>query len=347
MNSNNIHSNKYYSLWLLSCLILTLLMIFVGGITRLTNSGLSIVEWNLISGIIPPISDYEWITVFNKYKEFPEYNITNSTITLLEFKKIFFIEYIHRLLGRVTGILYIIPWIIFIILKKVKIFWSSSVAFLIGLQGLMGWYMVKSGLAISPHVSHYRLAIHLIIALAIYGILLWQIFVYYDFRYDDQQNKNRISNHNKKYIYKLRTISLICLIILIFQIFLGGMVAGLKAGLIYNSFPLMNGNFFPDEIYYIESFTCAFSNPGVIQFLHRITAYLLSIVIIYISYILLQIHQYKESFSLILVFVTQFLLGIFTILYHLPIMIALLHQIFAFFLFSVLLKILQRFQIWQ
>lgn len=228
--------------WLLLTCIMVIAMIIVGGITRLTGSGLSIVEWRPVTGILPPFSYDAWQDEFAKYQLCPEYNAVNYGMTLSEFKFIYLLEFIHRLLGRATGLIYILPLIYFYfkgIIKNRDILSYIIILLLFCVQGFMGWYMVKSGLVNHPSVSHFRLAFHLIIAVIIYYLLFYKLV----------KNYCDILLISSQTNLKLPLILCIASLAMIYvQIFLGALVAGLDAGLIYNSFPLMGGNFIPTEI---------------------------------------------------------------------------------------------------
>jgi len=320
-----IKENKdlYISYWLLLITFLVALMIIVGGLTRLTDSGLSITKWNLISGIVPPLSLADWEKSFSLYKKIPEYKLVNSTMTLDEFKIIFWWEYFHRLLGRFIGILYAVPLFYFtfkkLIIKK-SLFSLYLILLLICFQGFIGWYMVKSGLTDKTDVSHYRLALHLFFAFIIFILLLWN---YLKLR----QKQNSI---NKK---RLPTYLLAFFIsCLLFQICIGAFVSGLDAGQIYQSWPLMNQNYFPDDSNYKDLLSIrAFEVPSLVQFIHRNIAYF---IIVLFTYILILVFKNNDLNYLrkivIYVFITiflQILLGIFTILSGTQLIYASIHQI--------------------
>ena len=270
MNIQN--KNNYVFYWLLLMTFLVALMIFVGGLTRLTDSGLSITRWDLFSGIFPPLGTDAWINAFNLYKQIPEYRLINYSMTLEQFKFIFWWEYAHRLLGRLIGIFYIIPLLYFIYNKKINSKFLKSyflIFFLILLQGYMGWYMVKSGLTERTDVSHYRLSIHLTLAFIIFILLFWNCLTY--------KNSKTFFSNKKNTFY----LSLIFLILIMIQIFVGALVSGLDAGQIYNSWPLMNNNYFPDDSNIKNFFSLeTLNNPSLLQFIHRNIAYLIIIFLI-------------------------------------------------------------------
>ena len=237
------------------------IMIIIGGLTRLTESGLSIVEWRLF-GYLPPINEKDWLELFNKYKQFPEFKLLNKEININEFKFIFWMEYIHRLWGRLIFLVFFIPLIIF--LKKKFIPQNLKAHFfailiLIIVQGLIGWYMVKSGLVNEPTVSHYRLSFHLTMAFIIYGYILYLTLLF---------------NTKNKYTYKnniIRSLNIFLIFLILITVFSGGMVAGLDAGLVYNTFPLMGDTFIPNDFWDLDpKIKNFFENPATVQFDHRI-----------------------------------------------------------------------------
>jgi len=299
------------------------IMIVVGGLTRLTNSGLSITEWELFTGILPPTSFETWKEYFSLYKEIPQYYLLNEEMTLEEFKIIFYWEYIHRILGRLIGLFFLIPLIYFYFKNKINkkyLLSSSIVLFLIITQGIVGWYMVESGLVNKVSVSHYRLSLHLSMALIIISLLFWNIL-----NFKEQKNKAFYENKKKNYFYYF----LIFLILL--QIIFGAFVSGLDAGKIYQTWPLMNLNYFPDDvkIYHFNDFS-NFENHGLVQFYHRNLAYIITLsLIIYGIYIFKNnIHKLKKPFYLILfILFIQIFLGITTLLSGLNIYLASAHQV--------------------
>ncbi|WP_341788807.1 COX15/CtaA family protein [Rickettsia endosymbiont of Lasioglossum villosulum] len=320
--------------WLFTCCIMVVVMIIVGGITRLTDSGLSIVEWRPVTGILPPFSYDTWQAEFAKYKAFPEYNAVNYGMTLSEFKFIYLLEFVHRLLGRATGLIYVLPLIYFYfkgIIKNRDILSYIIVLLLFCMQGFMGWYMVKSGLVNHPSVSHFRLAFHLIIAVIIYHLLFYKLF----------KNCCDILLIPSQINLKLPLIFSVAAIAMIYvQIFLGALVAGLDAGLVYNSFPLMGGNFIPIEIK--DNFISFknWSDPVFVQFIHRLGAYSLSIIIMALIISLLKVKNpklNKVAFYLAIALLIQLSTGIITLLYYVPIIAASMHQFFAIVLLSVVI----------
>jgi len=300
-------------------------MIVVGGLTRLTDSGLSITEWQLFSGFFPPLTDSDWNNYFNLYKKIPEFTQQNYSMTLQEFKVIFWWEWVHRFLGRLIGILFLIPLLFFTFKESFKkLFNLYLIFFLICFQGFIGWYMVSSGLINRVDVSHYRLSVHLIIAFFIISLILWNYF-----------NLRVKRNFTDKLNY---CIPFIFLFLIFCQLTIGAFVSGMDAGQIYNSWPLMGSSYFPDDNKIINIFKLsAFNNPSLVQFMHRNLAYL-----ILMFYFIILIKIYKKKlinlyFAIIFFgffFFFQILLGIFTLLYGAQILLASMHQISSIFLVS-------------
>jgi len=324
MNEGN--KNIYISSWLLLITLLIAIMIIIGGLTRLTDSGLSITKWQLFSGILPPLNNTDWDNYFDLYKAIPEFKLQNYSMTLNEFKIIFWWEWAHRFFGRLIGISFLLPLIYFTItlgFKNLKRLYFIFV--LICFQGFIGWYMVSSGLTVRVDVSHYRLALHLIIAFLIFSLILWDYF----------KLKNIDLSHRKLKFY----LPSIFLILLFFQISIGAFVSGMDAGTIYNTWPLMGTSFFPDDNEFSNIFkVSAFNEPSLVQFFHRILAY-----IIFIYYLFLIYKIYKGNFVryfypikiIGLVLFLQIVLGIFTLLYGAQIYLASMHQISSIFLVSL------------
>ena len=325
MYIENNHLKNQISNWLIFMFWIIALMIVVGGLTRLTDSGLSITKWQLFSGFLPPLNKDDWILYFNLYKEIPEYKIQNYDMSLSEFKVIFWWEWIHRFLGRLIGISFLIPLIYFTIKIGIKnLIQMYLIFFLICFQGFIGWYMVSSGLVDRIDVSHYRLSVHLLIAFIILSLIYWN--------YLSIQNFNKDSK-TLNYILPLSfSILIFC------QIVIGAFVSGMDAGKIYNSWPLMGTTYFPNDNNFINLFNLnAFNDPSLVQFIHRNLAY-----IILLFYIFLLIKIYKEKFIHLyksiklvgLMLIIQIFLGILTLLYGAQIVIASMHQISSIFLVS-------------
>ncbi len=307
-------------IWLALVCGVIYLMIVVGGVTRLTQSGLSMVDWQPIMGIVPPLSTEEWQEAFTAYKQYPEYQKINRGMSLDEFKQIFFWEYGHRVLGRIIGMIYFVPFVVFLALGRVERRWQPRlwIAFVLGgLQGLMGWYMVKSGLVDVPYVSHYRLAAHMMLAMVILGFLFWLIL--------DMLAVNRCQVSRG-----LRSGSFWLLILLAVQLVLGAFTAGLDAGYGFNTWPLMHGQFLADAALMMTPFWHNFVENGVmIQFLHRWLGALLLLGVVVLAW--RSIGTGLSGAALILVGVTfvQFALGVTTLLYRVPVLLGSLHQAVA------------------
>jgi len=325
MYIENNQIKNYISFWLASMFWVITIMIIVGGLTRLTDSGLSITQWQLFSGFLPPLNDFDWDNYFNLYKEIPEFKTQNFEMTLNEFKVIFWWEWIHRFLGRLIGIYFLIPLIIFsfkVPLKNLIILYL--IFFLICFQGFIGWYMVSSGLSERVDVSHFRLSLHLIIAFLILSLILWNYL-----------NLKKIRLPFKKLNFY---IPFIFLILVYSQIVIGAFVSGMDAGKIYNSWPLMGSSYFPNDSTFSNLFKLsAFNDPSIVQFMHRNLAY-----IIFAFYLFILIKIYKNNLTnfffsinlLGLLLIIQITLGILTLIYGAQIKLASMHQICSIFLVS-------------
>jgi len=309
-------------------------MVVIGGITRLTHSGLSITEWNLIMGTIPPLNDADWQVVYQKYQQTPEFQKINFDMSIDEFKFIFFWEYIHRFIGRLIGIVFLIPFLYFIIKKRFdnELLRKTLFLFLLGaLQGALGWFMVVSGLQNDPHVSHYRLAMHLITAFITFGFTLWfALDLIYPF------NKENSIPKEDNVLFKL---SKIILGIICIQIIYGAFVAGLHAGKVYTTFPKMGDEWIASAINALQPAWRNFTeNLAGVQFIHRTIAWLLVTLVGIYWYVSTRFGLSKRQRSAIkylaFILVYQFLLGVFTLIYSVPILLGVLHQMGAFFLFS-------------
>ena len=320
-----IHEKKIknlFILWLTSSLFLIFLMIIVGGLTRLTDSGLSITEWQLFSGILPPLNESSWEIYFNLYKDIPQYKLINPNMTLDEFKIIFYWEYIHRALGRLIGLFFLLPLLYFHFVKKINFEYLIPyylILILIIFQGIVGWYMVTSGLSNNVTVSHYRLSIHLIIAILIISIIFWQLL-------NVKNNKT-----NNFFNFKSNKIPFIFLIFLLYlQIILGAFVSGLDAGKIYQTWPYMGNKLFPDDLIFSLNILIDFDNHSLVQFYHRNVAYFISFYILILCFYILKKKNkkfFKHALFLILILLIQVFLGIFTLISNLNILLASAHQI--------------------
>jgi heme a synthase len=318
MYSLNSHINYQLKIWLLVVLSLITLVILIGGLTRLTDSGLSITRWELFAGFLPPLTNDKWIDYFNLYKTIPEYSEQNFNMTLSEFKVIFWWEWAHRQLGRLIGLTVLFPLIYFTIKEGLWIVKKFGIIFLlVCLQGFLGWYMVSSGLVNKVDVSHYRLSIHLLTAFIILSIVFW------NFLKLTKLQINQISI--KLYLVKF------FLFLLFIQLIIGAFVSGMDAGTVYNTWPLMGSSYFPDDSKFVEFLNITFfDNPSIVQFIHRNLAYLIVVVYVYLF-----IFVFKDSNKIfrkpiLIIGISLFLqvvLGILTILSGVKIFYASLHQI--------------------
>ena len=316
---------KYISYWLAIMFFFVSIMIIVGGLTRLTDSGLSITQWQLFSGVLPPLNDDQWIEYFNLYKEIPEYRLQNYLMSLDEFKIIFWWEFIHRLFGRLIGIFFLIPLIFF----SLKLGFNKTknlflIFFLICLQGFIGWYMVVSGLVDRVDVSHYRLSLHLVLAFIILSLIFWNFLQYKEIKNSTEKIKNRLP--------------IVFLLLVFLQIAIGAFVSGMDAGQIYNTWPLMGTSYFPDDNSLLNLFNfSAFNDPSLVQFMHRNLAYF---IIFFYLLIFITVYKNKLSFFFKLVNIVglllflQIILGILTLLFATHIVVASMHQINSIFLVS-------------
>ena len=321
--------NFQISLWLVSLMSIILLMIIVGGLTRLTESGLSMVDWRLFMGTIPPLSHGDWLKVFEDYKQYPEYQIKNINMTLSEFKYIFWWEYGHRVLGRLIGIIFIIPFIYFALKKyfsNEELYSYSFLLFLGGAQGIIGWWMVKSGLDVNPYVSHLRLAVHLIIAQIILSLIAYLFLK----RLDIGIYKNNFSSHKTFFIFFN--------IIIFFTVIYGAFMAGLDAGKSFNTWPKMGDNYIPENLIFIEDRLFGFIDNSVfIHFFHRALAYLSFLTILYMCFKHFKgiENKYQKIHFLIVVFLVliQLFIGVFVVLSNVQVSLGSIHQIIGTLLF--------------
>jgi cytochrome c oxidase assembly protein subunit 15 len=335
-------NNKSVIIWLLSGCFIVFVMVVVGGITRLTNSGLSMTDWHLVTDTFPPLSDATWQQAFEEYKKFPEYQKINihNDFQLADYKFIYFWEWFHRLIGRVLGFVFIIPFVYFLLKKKLDAATLKKCYLLLGMgafQGFLGWFMVKSGLVNDPDVSHFRLSLHLTFAFITFAYTLW---VALDLLYPEK----------RAVILPLKKLARVTLVFLLLQIIYGGFVAGLNAGLVHNHWPLMSdGQFFHESIVlekegWLARFTEAKSG---VQFVHRTMAYVVVGLILFLYYksrkFTLSKSQQNGLNALVFIVFLQFGLGVFTLLYSVPLWLGLTHQVVAFFLLSAMTFTLHRF----
>lgn len=333
-------------IWLFTSAFLVFAMVAIGGLTRLTRSGLSIVEWKPISGVVPPLNEEQWEAEFEKYKQYPEYKKINHAMSLSEFKFIYAWEFVHRLLGRLIGLVFAVPLVIFALRGQIKgaLGWKLFLALLLGgLQGLLGWYMVKSGLVDMPRVSHYRLAAHLLLALFIMGFLYW---IYLDLaQRPTAAMKSLFSLPHRS----LRRWTRLFLALLTLQIFYGALTAGLHAGHMYNTFPLMNGLLIPQGIGSLGWVRDFFENPVTVQFVHRSLGWLVFFGALGLGLAGwrsagLSLIQRRSLTALAGMAFIQFGLGVATLLYAVPVSLGSLHQMGACVLLLLSIHAVYRFK---
>ncbi|OOG65814.1 COX15/CtaA family protein [Flavobacterium sp. A45] len=334
-------NNKSVIIWLLSGCFLVFVMVVVGGITRLTNSGLSMTDWHLVTDTLPPLTEAKWQEAFDRYKQFPEYQKINihNDFTLSDYKFIYFWEWFHRFIGRIIGLVFIVPFIYFLIKKKIDRATLNKCFVLLGmgaLQGFFGWFMVKSGLVDNPDVSHFRLSLHLTFAFVTFAYTLW---VALDLMYPDK----------KAPILPLKKAAQITLILLLLQIIYGGFVAGLNAGLIHNHWPMMSDGQFIHDSVFIEQKTLFLNlveGKSGVQFVHRTLAYVVVGFILHLYFkgkkLKINAQQQNGVNALVVLVFLQFILGIYTLLYHVPLWLGLAHQVNAFFLLTAMTYTLHR-----
>jgi heme a synthase len=320
-------------IWLWTGAALTFIILIVGGITRLTQSGLSIVDWRPIMGVIPPLSAADWQEAFDQYRQYPEYQQLRRGMTMSEFQFIFFWEYLHRMVARLIGLVFIIPFAVFAIrgyfnrplLKRVLLLFGLG-----ALQGFMGWFMVMSGLVDQPNVSHYRLATHLSIAFLIFGLCLWIAA--------DLQDRRRLippyagSTMVRRGLYAVGAL-------LGLQIVWGAFVAGMKAGLIYNTFPLMGTSLVPSSVFTLSPVILNFfENPVAVQWVHRTVGTVLALASIGLLAVMWRRRvpaasiRWAGFFATLLI--VQYVIGVMTLLYYVPISLGVIHQATAMLLFG-------------
>jgi cytochrome c oxidase assembly protein subunit 15 len=325
--------------WLLLCCALVLAMIVVGGVTRLTHSGLSITEWQPIVGALPPLSDADWQQAFDKYKLTPEYREVNKGMSLAAFKGIFWWEYFHRLLGRLIGVVFLLPYLWFLARRAIPEGHRAGLAGIFALgaaQGAMGWYMVQSGLVDDPRVSQFRLTAHLCLAFVIFGAMFWTALSLLVRRSVERRSAARRS----AFRFALGVAALV-----LFMVATGGMVAGIRAGFAYNTFPLMNGAWVPPELLMLDPWWKNFFwNMATVQFDHRLTAYVL---VAAVGLLWWKLHRVDDApprarravllFAALLA--VQVGLGIATLLLVVPLHLAATHQASAVLVFAAALNV--------
>lgn len=328
---------KIIEKWLILGAILVVLMIVIGGITRLTGSGLSIAYWKPISGIVPPLNEIDWQLEFKHYQSTIEFQKKNAHFTIDDFKKIFFWEYLHRFLGRLAGIIFIVPFLYFLVTGKIRdsrLFKNLLfILFLGAIQGYAGWYMVQSGLVDNPSVSHYRLAIHLGLALTLLSFIVWEIL----------KIKIPIINYTYPKHRKIKNLFRITFLLLGTQLIFGAFMSGLKAGYVYPTFPKMGKDWLPDIA--INSFNetgmiSLVENPISVQFIHRwlgaFILFFIFIVFLRTKNAVISSKQLKSIKMVLLATTLQFVLGVATVMFSVPIALAILHQLVAVMLLITL-----------
>lgn len=329
-------SSHAVAIWLFICAIMIFVMVILGGVTRLTHSGLSMVEWKPITGFLPPMNELDWQNTFEKYQQYPEFKIKNPNMDLAGFKSIFWLEFMHRVWGRGIGLVFFIPFMFFWLKKKLdrKLIPRLVTMFILGgLQGVLGWFMVKSGLSDRPDVSQYRLTAHLIFAFILYGWILWTALgLLFPKPHTFRQNTIRT--------YKHFISALTCLLLI--AIMSGGFVAGTDAGFIYNTFPLMGDSLIPKDIFAFEPwFKNFFENVVTIQFTHRLLTILIFVSVIGFWLKMLNQDLPKRSHlalhCLLAGVILQVTLGISTLLLVVPVPLAAAHQAGALILLSAML----------
>ncbi|WOJ98119.1 COX15/CtaA family protein [Congregibacter brevis] len=333
------HHDRQLALWLLACAVVIYGMILLGGVTRLTESGLSMVEWRPIMGIWPPIGEAAWLEVFAKYQQFPEYQKINQGMDLAEFKVIFMYEYLHRVLGRIIGLLFVLPLAFFALRGVIRPGLMPRLLVLLvlgGCQGLLGWYMVKSGLVDRPSVSQYRLTAHLGLAVALYAAIVWQFLNLWP-KANSASTRGALPSMQSAARWSPLLVVLVYLMILS-----GGLVAGTDAGYSYPTWPNMGPGFVPPGLYAgTPAWLAAFEDVTTIQFNHRMFAYVLLLLVG--GFGLRLVLQSADGFmrgagvAVIAALLLQITLGVSTLLTRMAIPVAAGHQAGAIFLLTVLL----------
>lgn len=349
----NSTSNKIIIYWLFTGCLLIFLMVIIGGITRLTGSGLSITEWKVVTGTFPPMNESQWQQEFYKYQQSPQFKIINTHFTVEDFKGIYWWEYLHRLIGRLIGLIFLIPFIYFLVKKWVdkKLLPKLIIIFCLGgLQGTVGWLMVATGLQTAPHVSHFALAAHLTVAFITFAYIFW---VALDLIFENKtaaalpavQPTKSVTTQN------LSKLALVLLILLFVQIIYGAFVAGLKAGLVYNTWPKMGDEWVATSVSYTfgkDGLSSLVFNLASVQFVHRTVA-----IILFVFVSVLWLKRNRDVYNLSLqqryalsiamaVVLLQFILGVFTLIYAVPIWLGVFHQSGAFVLLGAVVYLLHR-----
>jgi cytochrome c oxidase assembly protein subunit 15 len=321
--------------WLWAVALLVIIVVGVGGITRLTESGLSITEWRPVSGVLPPLNEADWIAEFDKYKQIPEYREINLGMTLAGFKAIFFWEWLHRILGRVVGMAMILPLAWYAWRRAIPAGYGGrllALTSLVGLQGALGWWMVASGLEYRTDVSHFRLAAHLLTALFLLAGLVWTARDLDALASDPAARPGRLTGGGFAVIA-----------ILFVQLLLGAWVAGLNAGFVASSWPLMNDHFVPEGIDWAGGTGMALTNdPFLIHFLHRWWSWIAALALLLLARTLLRLRAKYEAKLLVAVVAAQMLLGIWTVVSGVSMWVAVAHQVVGAILVAIASAALHR-----
>ena len=309
-------------------------MILVGGATRLTQSGLSIVDWRPLMGIFPPLNEKQWLDSFDTYKKYPEYQKINQfrNMNISKYKNIYYWEYAHRILGRIIGLTFILPFFYFnkkkYINSRLKFHIIVAIS-LVALQGILGWFMVKSGLIDNPHISHYRLAAHLFLAFILLAYTYWVRLIL-----NMNENKKEI---DESLFFHIKSL----LILYVFQVLFGAFIAGTKSGLLWNTFPLMEGQLIPDGLLSLNPFYLNFfENMKMFQFIHRLVG---TSLVIYSGWFFIKSqNQFYNKYSglLFMTFMMQFYVGIMTLILKVPLLLAVLHQGIAAAILLIIMHII-------
>ena len=332
----SLQSTRAIAVWLLLCCAMVFAIVVVGGVTRLTHSGLSIVEWQPFVGSIPPLNDAQWQLMFEKYQQTPEFKLRNFDMGVAEFKGIFWWEYFHRLLGRLIGVVFLLPFVYFLWRGTARgtLAWKLAGILLLGaMQGAMGWFMVKSGLVDEPRVSHLRLTAHLGLAFLIFAAQFWVALDLLSPRKSRSQVPPLLTRFSQW------LAGLVFLMVLS-----GGLVAGLRAGLAYNTFPLMHGHFIPPDMFVLDPWYANFiGNMATVQFDHRLIAWMLAILIPLLWWRVLRAAvpapARLASHLLLGMLAIQFTLGVATLLMAVPVVLGVAHQAGALILFAAALAL--------
>ena len=327
-------SNKAVAMWLFVCCAMIYCMVVLGGVTRLTHSGLSMVNWDPIMGVVPPVTRHDWQVAFGKYKQFPEYRDVNRGISLAAFKRIFYVEYAHRMLGRLIGLVFLIPLIVFIVLGRITrpmVPRFAAMFLLGGAQGLLGWFMVRSGLVERPSVSQYRLAAHLVLAVFIYGFILWSALSLW-----------RGTERRSGPLAYWHRFGWAAVAVVLLMITSGGFVAGTHAGFVFNTFPKMNGAWVPSGVWSMNpGWRNLFENVETVQLTHRAMACVVVLTIGTYGCVSLRLARGESarlaSGLMLLALVIQVTLGITTLLYRVPVALGASHQAGALALLTMVL----------